>query len=228
MVDKLPVLDKGFVRLVQANANDLNVVNSARVSFGQHSDEMGVSEAKLIGFLMRERHGTPFEHNHFMFHVKAPIFVVREWFRHRIGWSYNELSARYTELEHEAYVPAIQNIRTQTGKPGAYTFESMDTETSEDMRRRLQLSYMLSFNTYNRLLADGVAKEVARNVLPVATYTQFYATTNARALMNFFRLRGDSTAQWEIQQYSKAMEEIFAAHMPVTHQSFVLHGREAP
>jgi len=223
---KLNVLDQGFVRLDAVNADDLSVVNAARVSFGIQSEELSDKDKGLIGFLMREQHGTPFEHNFFRFHIKAPIFVVREWFRHRIGWSYNEYSGRYSEIPTEAYIPAHEQMRTQVGKPGAYTFEKM--ENPQFSNDRIKLSYMQSFVAYEKLLEEGVAKEIARLVLPVGTYTEFYATTNARAIMNFIHLRGDETAQWEIRQYAHAIEALFSEHMPVTWQHFKDNNRTAP
>ena len=226
MDSEVDILDNGFIRLDASDATDLSVVNAARVSFGIRTDEMSEKDKGLIGFLMREKHGTPFEHNFFRFHVKAPIFVVREWFRHRIGWSYNEYSGRYAELNPEAYLPSPTEMRTQVGKPGAYEFEQMSNyQFSKD---RIKLSYIQSFSTYHKLLEEGVAKEVARLVLPVGTYTEFYATTNARALMNFITLRGDETAQWEIRQYANALEQYFQEAMPVTYDHFINNGRVAP
>ena len=223
---ELDVLDNGFIRLDASCADDLSVVNAARVSFGIQTDELSERDKGLIGFLMREKHGTPFEHNFFRFHIKAPIFVVREWFRHRIGWSYNEYSGRYSQMMTEAYIPDPEQMRTQVGKPGSYTFERM--ENSQFSRDRIKMSYYASFHAYEKLLEEGVAKEVARSVLPVATYSEFYATTNARALMNFINLRGDETAQWEIRQYAHALEHFFQEAMPVTHSHFVENGRVAP
>ena len=222
----LSVLDQGFVRLDAVNADDLSVVNAARVSFGIKSEELTEKDKGLIGFLMREQHGTPFEHNFFRFHIKAPIFVVREWFRHRIGWSYNEYSGRYSEIPTEAYIPDMEQMRTQVGKPGSYTFEKM--ENGQFSQDRIRLSYMQSFGAYEKLLDEGVAKEVARMVLPVATYTEFYATTNARALMNFSNLRGDETAQWEIRQYAHTLEHYLSETMPVTYTHFINNNRVAP
>lgn len=226
MTNELNVLDKGFVRLDGVQADDLSVVNAARVSFGKRSESMDSANVGLIGFLMREQHGTPFEHNFFRFHIKAPIFVVREWFRHRIGWSYNEYSARYSEIETEGYVPAPEQMRTQIGKPGAYTFKQM--ENPQFPIDRMKSAYDGAFMAYHKLLEQGVAKEVARNVLPVGTYTEFYATTNARALMNFIHLRGAETAQWEIRQYAHTLEYFLSEHMPTTYNHFVQNNRIAP
>jgi thymidylate synthase (FAD) len=223
---EVQVLDNGFIRLDASCADDLSVVNAARVSFGIHTEQLSERDKGLIGFLMREKHGTPFEHNFFRFHIKAPIFVVREWFRHRIGWSYNEYSGRYSQMTTEAYIPDAEQMRTQVGKPGAYTFEPM--ENYQFSRDRIKMSYFASFHAYEKLLEEGVAKEVARSVLPVATYSEFYATTNARALMNFINLRGDETAQWEIRQYADVLEQFFQAAMPITYDHFINNGRVAP
>lgn len=220
--------DQGFVRLDAAHASDLSVVNAARVSFGQTSDELTDKDKGLIRFLMREKHGTPFEHNFFRFHIKAPILVAREWFRHRIGWSYNEYSGRYSQLTTEAYLPDRQDMRTQVGKPGAYTFEQMPIDDADIALSIIEGAYAQAFYAYEELLNMGVAKEVARNVVPVATMTEFYASTNARALMNFINLRGADTAQLEIRRYADALETFLAARMPVTHEYFVQHEKIAP
>lgn len=222
------VLDFGFVRLESCNASDLSVVNSARVSFGKRSSEIQESDIGLINFLMRERHGTPFEHNSFVFHVKAPIFVAREWFRHRIG-SFNEYSGRYSEMPEEFYMPDWDDLRTQTGKPGSYTFEPItDEATCEFIESALTTAYTQSFAIYRLLLDKGLAKELARLVIPVGAYTEFYWTVNARSLMNFISLRGDDTAQLEIRKFSEAVEEFFSLKMPITHLAFKENNRIAP
>ncbi len=227
-MSQVQVLDDGFVRLDACDATDLSVVNAARVSFGMKSEELSEKDKGLIGFLMREKHGTPFEHNFFRFHIKAPIFVAREWFRHRIGWSYNEYSGRYSEMPKEAYMPLPEQIRTQVGKPGAYTFEPMEDWSAQMSLKAIEDGYYEAFDRYDYLLSIGVAKEVARLVIPVGGYTEFYATTNARALMNFINLRGDSNAQWEIQQYANELENVFERQMPVTHGHFAENGYVAP
>ena len=225
--DQIDVLDDGFVRLDGAMADDLSVVNAARVSFGVRKQEMYERDAGLIRFLMRESHGTPFEHNAFRFHVRCPIFVAREWFRHRVG-SFNELSGRYTELPDAFYVPSPEDVRTQVGKPGAYTFETLPDDVAEATRRRMSDAYVAAYETYRALLDDGVAKEVARAVLPVGIYTEFWWTLNARSLMHFLGLRNAETAQREIRRYAEAVEELFSTRMPVTHAAFVARGRLAP
>ena len=208
-------------------ANDLSVVNAARVSFARHKEEMDEAEEGLIRFLMRERHGTPFEHNSFRFHVRAPIFVAREWFRHRVG-SFNEFSLRYAKATEDFYVPEPDDVRTQVGKPGAYSFEPVDQELAERTREELREVYEHAYSTYEGLVEAGVARELARCVLPVGAYTEFYWTVNARALMNFISLRATETAQREIRKYAETVEQFFATKMPVTHAAFVAAGRTAP
>jgi thymidylate synthase (FAD) len=223
----IQVLDHGFVRLDDAMASDLSVVNSARVSFGRRKLEMDDSDEGLIRFLMRDRHGTPFEHNAFRFHIRAPIFVAREWFRHRVG-SFNEFSMRYAKATDDFYVPEADDVRTQVGKPGAYSFEPVPPELAEQTRGELQAVYEHAFATYERLVEAGVARELARAVMPVGAYTEWYWTVNARALMNFVALRAHESAQREIRRYAEAVETFFAEKMPVTHAAFVANDRVAP
>lgn len=241
----IEVLDHGFVRLDGSMADDWSVVNAARVSFNKQKDSPIIDprriedyallneedlftpkEEGLIRFLMQNRHGTPFEHNAFRFHIKCPIFVAREWMRHRIG-SFNEWSGRYSKLEAEFYIPSY--VRRQTGKPGAYTFEEVDPGDAKGIQKIIERSSKESFYNYEWMMdQEGIAKEVARMVLPVNIYTQFYWTINARSLMNFISLRSDEQAMFEIRQYSQALEKLFEEKMPVTYKFFVEGGRVAP
>jgi thymidylate synthase (FAD) len=225
--DTVRVLDHGFVRLDDAMADDLSVVNGARVSFARRREEMDEADEGLIRFLMRERHGTPFEHNSFRFHVRCPIFVAREWFRHRVG-SFNEFSMRYARATDEFYVPAAEDVRTQVGKPGAYTFEPLSDEIAEATQQKMQAVYEAAYLAYEQLVELGVAREVARAVLPVGAYTEFYWTVNARSLMNFISLRNSETAQREIRRYAEACELFLERLMPVTYAAFVANDRTAP
>jgi thymidylate synthase (FAD) len=222
----VPVLDHGFLALDAALATDLAVVNGARVSFNQASEELGERDAGLIRFLMRERHGSPFEHGYFRFIVKAPIFVVREHHRHRAGHAYNEWSGRYSKLEAEFYVPDF--VRTQVGKPGAYSFEPVDEDTRESARREIEENAERAFAAYERLLEQGVAKEVARMVLPLSLYTKYLWSCNPRSLMHFCSLRNHEAAQYEIRQYAAAAESFLEQQMPITHAAFVANERLAP
>jgi thymidylate synthase (FAD) len=225
--DAIRVLDHGFVRLDDCMASDLSVANAARVSFARRKEVLDEADEGLIRFLMRDRHGTPFEHNAFRFHVRCPIFVAREWFRHRIG-SFNEFSMRYARATDEFYIPEAEDVRSQVGKPGAYSFEPVDPELAELTRDELRAVYEHAYSTYERLVDAGVAREVARCVIPVGAYTEFYWTVNARALMNFVSLRAAETAQREIRRYAEAVESFLAEKMPVTHAAFVANDRTAP
>jgi thymidylate synthase (FAD) len=222
----IAVLDHGFLALDGALASDLAVVNAARVSFNAHSDEMTERDEGLIRFLMRDRHGSPFEHGYFRFIVKAPIFVVREHHRHRAGHSYNEWSGRYSKLESEYYVPDY--VRTQVGKPGAYSFEPVEPEVREAAREELRAVAEHAFEAYERMLEEGVAKEVARMALPLSLYTKYFWSCNPRSLMHFCSLRNSEQAQYEIREYARAAEAFLERLMPVTHAAFVAGGRAAP
>lgn len=217
----------GFVRLDAAMADDLSVVNAARVSFAKTSDELSEADKGLINFLMRERHGTPFEHNSFRFHVKCPVFVAREWFRHRIG-SFNEFSARYSEVPNEFFSPEQKDVRGQVGKPGSYTFEALDESVAVSALEIIENANADAYDAYTTLLEMGVAKEQARVVLPVSMFTQFYWTVNARALMNFLSLRTHETAQYDIRQYANAVYELAREEMPVTFLSWEKNDRVCP
>jgi thymidylate synthase (FAD) len=208
-------------------ATDLSVVNGARVSFARHKTEMDDSDAGLIRFLMREKHASPFEHAVFRYHIRSPIFVAREWMRHR--WSsFNEFSLRYAKATEDFYVPDVDDVRTQVGRPGAYSFEPVEPEVAERTREELEAVYETAFAAYERLVELGVARELARAALPVGAYTEFYWTVNARALMNFLSLRAAEAAQREIRRYAEACERFFAEQMPVTYQAFLDAGRVAP
>lgn len=185
-------------------------------------------DEKVLRFLLKNKHGTPFEHNFFKFHIRAPIFVFREWHRHRIGISINEESARYSPLQPDFYLPEVDAVRSQTGKPGRYTFEPVDTSTANQARDRLENIYKDSYQTYLELLEAGVAKEIARASLPVGIYSQMIYSMNARSLMKFIELRATPTAQYEIRRYAETIEEYFKEIMPVTHDAFHQNERVAP
>lgn len=231
------------VELIKHSASDHDVVAAARVStLGERSKDSvdGFSmaavekDAGLINYLMRDRHGSPFEHSNFTFYVKAPIFVWREHMRHRMA-SYNEESGRYRELQPEFYVPAPDRKLVQVGKPGAYTFEDgtdiQKATVFSNFYRACDEAYM----HYIDMLDAGVAREVARGVLPVTIYSSAYVTINARSLMNFLSLRRNvegqrfpSFPQREIEMVAEKYEVAFKELMPMTHKAFVENGRVAP
>jgi thymidylate synthase (FAD) len=227
------------VELVRSSAQDADVVFAARVStVGESSVEdvdAGAERSRgLIRYLMRERHGSPFEHNSMTFFVQAPIFVWREHMRHRIA-SYNEESGRYRELQPVFYVPDSQRSVVQEGKPGAYEFHPGTPEQYAVIDSAVRESCTVAYREYQRMLEAGIAREVARMVLPVTIYSSAYVTMNARALMNFLSLRrksDDATypsyPQREIEMVAEAYEEQFAQLMPITYEAFVAAGRVAP
>lgn len=233
------VLDKGEVSLKTSMGGDFAVVAAARVSNGATYEEASKGEEadqKLINYLMKHRHGTPFEHTSFTFYVKCPLFVRSEWHRHRMA-SYNEISGRYVEYEPEFYIPKYFRIAGDTNKQGSLTptQEWKDAWKAEhfinfDIEFQAQFAQQcaIAFAEYKYLLQKGIAKEMARMILPLNLYTQFYFTVNARSLMNFISLRSAPNAQWEIQQYSKAIEGMFKQAMPLTYKAFEENDRIAP
>jgi thymidylate synthase (FAD) len=230
------------VELVRHSASDADVIFAARVSTqGEQTLEGASSGAEaterdrgLINYLMRDRHGSPFEHNSMTFYVQAPIFVFREFMRHRIA-SYNEESGRYRELRPVFYVPGPERKLVQVGKPGAYDFEDGTTEQHELTVSEIKASCTQAYESYQRMLDAGIAREVARAVLPVTLYSSMYVTMNARSLMNFLSLRTKregthfpSFPQREIEMVAEQMETAWEPLMPMTAAAFNAGGRVAP
>lgn len=217
-MNKIDVLDHGFVRLVDSMGSDLSVVRAARVSYDaawRSGDDKG-SDERLINYLWKNAHTSPFEAVSLTFEVKAPIFVFRQWHRHRT-WSYNELSARYRPLPEEFYVPA----------PKAIGVQSTDNKQMRDMgvenheaSSAIKEACAASFRAYNKLLAQGVPRELARSVLPVATYSHMFATVNLLNLFRFLKLRQHEHAQHEIRVYADAMLELAKQVAPVSVRAF--------
>lgn len=216
-MDRIDVLDHGFVRLVESMGSDLSVVRAARVSYDAawRAGEDDGSDAKLIRYLWKNKHTSPFEAVEFQFEVKAPIFVLRQWHRHRT-WSYNELSARYRELPEEFYVPAPEQIGVQSTSN-----KQMRVEGGQPNRwaaDRIKTACEAAFGAYRELLADGVPRELARSVLPVSTYSHMFAKVDLRNLLGFLSLRDHSHAQYEIRVYAEAMRELASRVAPVCMQ----------
>lgn len=226
------------VDLIKHAAEDTDVTFAARVSTqGGESrfNEASQKDAGLINYLMRDRHGSPFEHTSMTFYIEAPIFVAREFFRHRVGWSYNEESGRYKELQPVFYIPGKSRNLVQVGKPGAYTLEPGTEFQHRAAEGHMWHAYDEAYERYGEILAAGIAREVARMVLPVGIYTSFYATCNARSLMHFLGLRTTSPdskfpsfPQREIEMVAEQMEAHFQRLMPITHGAFIKNGRVAP
>jgi len=219
-MQKVDVLDHGFVRLVDSMGDDLSVIRAARVSYDSawRAGEDQGSDTRLINYLWRNHHTTPFEAVTFTFEIKAPIFVFRQWHRHRT-WSYNELSARYRELPEEFYIPAPEQIGLQSkdNKQGRTTGDQLDDFVA--MRGRecdmLRIACQQGFNAYRELLDKGWPRELARSVLPVATYSHMFATVDLLNLLKFLTLRCDSHAQYEIRVYADAMRDLARSVVPV-------------
>ena len=222
------------VKLVRAMAGDDMVVQAAQVSAKGENNPETVPE-RLIRALMAGKHGSPFEHNAFTFFVEAPIFVFREWQRHRIGTSVNEMSGRYTQLLPKFYIPAhdrpVVNEGTKMRPNCVFSHEDEAAGFREELKHQSSSAWL----AYEDALSDGIAHEVARMVLPVNVYSQMYWTVNARSLMNFLSLRVESDdsavrsyPQLEIQLGAMQVEAVFAQQMPLTHAAFVANGRVAP
>lgn len=210
------------VTLYRATASDLDVARAAWVSQDADAHEKEREEGRvegLINFLWRNRHTSPFEHGQFTFVVETPIFVAREFMRHRT-FSYNEISGRYTVLPHRYYLPPADRPLVQSGKVGSYTFGPGSAEQVGLVERTVREATLAAHAAYTSMLEAGVAREVARDVLPVSTMTTFWATTNPRNLMHFLGLRSAPDALHEIRQVAGAMERVFAETMPLTHRAW--------
>lgn len=231
------------VELVRHSARDSDVLFAARVSTqgeqtldsAKQIDAQAQQKDKgLINYLMRDRHGSPFEHNSMTFYVQAPIFVFREFMRHRIA-SYNEESGRYRELRPVFYVPGEDRKLIQVGKPGHYEFEDGSAEQFALVQQETMTVTRSAYDAYKRMLEAGVAREVARIVLPLNIYSSMYVTMNARSLMNFLSLRTKregthfpSFPQREIEMVAEQMENYWAELMPLSYEAFNENGRVAP
>lgn len=216
---------------------DESVIAAARVSNGisyEDASKGTEKDQKLINFLVKHRHGTPFEHTTFQFYVKCPLFIRSEWMRHRVA-SYNEISGRYVEYEPEFYIPNEFRVPGLTNKQGSVFPENSPTQPYINLEEwnQLAMAHVVlacrqSYRAYQDLLALGVSKEMARTVLPSNLYTQFYMTVNARSLMNFLGLRAAEDAMWEIRQYAITMKEMFKEAMPLTYNAWEQNNYIAP
>jgi len=221
---EIKVLDKGFVRLIDHMGSDLSVVNAARVSFGKKKEAFEPGDAKLVEYLAEHEHTSPFRHTALTLHVKAPIFVFRQWMKHRIGSEFNEISGRYVEFpEDEFFVPATFRQQAKVNKQGS------EGEIEAANRARALESYLEGCRSavahYKEMLSLGVCREQARCVLPLALYSEVYWTVSLQAVAHFIRLRADSHAQWEIQQYAAAVRDVVEPLYPVGLRALLAAGR---
>lgn len=218
----IQVLDHGLVRLVDHMGDDLSVVRSARVSYDAEwrtGDDEG-KDTKLIHYLMKNKHTSPFESVTFTFEVKAPIFVFRQWHRHRT-WSFNEVSARYTELREEFYIPKPEHVGVQsTSNKQMREFTSTDDGYAEAQCLLLAQACSYAYRVYQDQLAAGVPREIARCVLPLSTYSHMFATADLHNLFHFLRLRLHEHAQYEMRVYAEAILKLITPIVPISVQAF--------
>jgi len=223
---KIDVLDKGYIEVVDTLGDDLTPVNAARVSFGGRSDQFTEQDKRLSKFLIKHKHFSPFRHQHIMVIIKAPEFVLRQWYKHVVGiettsshatkdHAWNEISGRYVEVE-DFYYPDVWRKQSEDNKQASEgQLEGIDAKIAKniyDDHMRVTLQH------YETLLMKGVAKEQARIVLPLSQYTKVWWTASFQSVMNFIELRDEPTAQWEIQQYAKVLKEIMLEVFPETTQ----------
>lgn len=223
ILDKeFPVLDKGFVRLVDYFGGDQRIVQSARVSYGEGTKSVS-QDGALIDYLLRHQHTSPFEQVVMTFHVKMPIFVARQWVRHRTG-RMNEVSGRYSIMKEEFYVPEADKVAPQSkdNKQGRAS-EAFDSETANKIINQLEEGQKSSYENYSELLDAGLAREIARINLPLSLYTEFYWEMDLHNLFHFLKLRLDSHAQYEIRVYAEVMLEMCKKVAPMATESFINH-----
>lgn len=223
MNEIIKVLDHGLVRLVEYMGSDLSIVRNARVSYDAEwraGDDEG-KDAKLINYLLKNKHSSPFEAVTFTFEVKAPIFVFRQWHRHRTQ-SYNEISARYAELPEEYYVPETHLITTQS-TDNKQMRTSVQNENAANIREWIAEASANNFEIYHKLISLGCPRELARSVLPVGTYSHMFCTMNLLNLFKFLDLRSHAHAQYEIRVYAEALLQLIEPIVPVAVQAFKEH-----
>ncbi len=220
---KINVLDtKGFVEVLEVFGNDLTVVNAARVSFAKESHEFSEQDGKLIRYLAKHHHITPFFHPQIRFRIKMPIFVAREWFRHQIGFARNEVSRRYVDSPPECYIPLAEDIRERDPKAKQGSKEN-PVNNAEYVHEHIQDATQAAMDTYRVLLQSGVAPEVARMILPQSMYTEFIETGSLAAYARLCGLRLDPTAQKEIRDYANAVDALLKEKFPVSWPALIPH-----
>lgn len=223
MREPIKVLDHGLVRLVESMGSDLSIVRNARVSYDAEwraGDNEG-ADVKLLNYLLKNGHTSPFESCTVTFEVKAPIFVLRQWHRHRT-WSFNEISARYAMLPEEFYVPELDQITTQSASNKQMRTSDQHPRAGE-YRRKIHDACVDAFQLYHEMLEEGVPRELARGVLPLNTYSHMFATVDLHNLMHFLRLRLHSHSQYEIRVYAEAMLKLIEPIVPHSVAAFKAH-----
>lgn len=218
---EIKVLDKGFVRMVDYMGSDSRIVQSARVSYGAGTKTVR-QDRGLIHYLMKHRHTSPFEQVHFTFHCKMPIFVARQWVRHRTA-KLNEISARYSVMADEFYLPDPEKVAVQSASNKQGRGDSVPLEAAMAIIRAMEAGQRESYSQYEQLIEQGVARELARTVLPVSLYTEWYWTIDLHNLFHFLALRMDAHAQYEIRVFAEAMAQCVKAVVPLAYDAFEEH-----
>lgn len=227
MTQEIKLLNAGHVRLVESMGSDLSIVRNARVSYDAEwrTGEDEGKDARLIDYLIKNRHTSPFEAVQFTFDIKAPIFVFRQWHRHRT-WSFNEISARYAELPADFYIPELDQITTQSASNKQMRTDEVNPD-AQSIRSTIDDVGTIAFRAYQELLAKGCPRELSRSVLPVGTYSHMFATVDLHNLMHFLKLRLHSHSQYEIRVYAEAMLQLIEPIVPVAVAAFRRHVLEA-
>lgn len=215
--------DQGYITLLDHMGSEVDIVNAARVSYDKYTDTMREKDYKLLRYLIRNQHTSPLEMIVFKFEVYCPLFVTRQWFRHRM-WSYNEVSRRYTSENIDFYIP--QNFRKQDKKNKQVGSKNLDTQTQEKVCREIETATAQALKLYNELLQQGVCREQARMVLPQNLMTKFIGRTDLNNLIKFLKLRDDSHSQWEIRVYAQAIKELINNIVPTVIKE-CFHGHNA-
>lgn len=216
---EIKCLDKGFIRLVDYMGDDSSIVQAARVSYGKGTKTKR-ADRELIRYLMRHRHTSPFEMVEFKFHVKLPIFVARQWIRHRTA-NVNEYSGRYSEMKDEFYVPELEQIRPQsTSNRQGRSDKPIDGEVAKKVQNIFEKDQVSLYSEYKWLLSIDLARELARINLPLSTYTEWYWKIDLHNLLHFLKLRLDTLAQYEIRVYAEKIIELIEPIVPVTIEAF--------
>jgi len=216
------VLDHGFVKLIDTLGNDLSIVNAARISFNKRKDEFDEKDAQLLRFLAINDHTAPFRHCQLTFHVKAPIFVLRQWMRYKIASDFNEISGRYVDLgDVEYYTPEVFRKQAKINKQGSEG--QVDENNLVEIKELYEDAMYGNLELYRRLLDKGVCKEQARAVLPLGIYSEVYWTASLQSVCHFIKQRTDSHAQWEIQQYAEVVKTLMLQHFPIGGKELLNH-----
>jgi thymidylate synthase (FAD) len=213
------ILDKGFIELLDVFGNDLTIVNAARVSFNKESTELNSKDEKLIQYLAKHNHITPFFHPQLRFRIKMPIYVAREWYRHTIGFARNEVSRRYVDTPPECYNPQDIRARDTNLKQGS---KLTNVENNMEIALKIKDIQDKVLTTYEELLSLNVAPEVARGILPQSMYTEFIETASLAAYARLCKLRLDPNAQKEIQEYAKVLSELIEEKFPMSWKALTM------